>query len=205
MGQQHEVVDRLVNIIQGLQSQRETGQLMAKHGNGVAAEEGVVVFVNGRVTEARIGRRTGSEAFNRLSKWESCICWFVRSTAAEAPPRMFPSSNGDAGMLTPGGMFPSTPIPFSPSKAEPLEENFRAIRAPIAAVPPVPQPVSQSQWAFTRIERLGLSRAHRRLFLLIDGQRSLPELIRLMGRGEHDIYALLQDLENAAVIRILHN
>jgi DNA-binding MarR family transcriptional regulator len=52
-----------------------------------------------------------------------------------------------------------------------------------------------------RIAFAGLSRAHRRLFLLIDGFRPTTELIRLMGRSQAEVESLLQDLERAGVIR----
>jgi hypothetical protein len=52
------------------------------------------------------------------------------------------------------------------------------------------------------IENLQLSRAHRQLFLLINGQRSIEELILLSKRSQDEVLQLLRDLERAAVIRI---
>jgi hypothetical protein len=51
------------------------------------------------------------------------------------------------------------------------------------------------------IEHMGLSRTHRRLFLLIDGSRTVNELIRLMSHDPEDVQKLLQDLERAGVIQ----
>lgn len=51
------------------------------------------------------------------------------------------------------------------------------------------------------IEHMGLSRIHRRLFLLIDGGRTVKELIRLMAHEPEDVQRLLQDLERAGVIQ----
>src|SRR5437899_3071292 len=65
----------------------------------------------------------------------------------------------------------------------------------------VPYPIRPYDEALVWIERMGLSRAHRRLFLLIDGYRILPELVRLMGRREDEVNALLRDLEGADLIR----
>src|SRR5207248_5266370 len=65
----------------------------------------------------------------------------------------------------------------------------------------VPSPIRPYYDDLVWIERVGLSRAHRRLFLLIDGYRTIPELVRLMGRGEDEIKALLRDLEGADLIR----
>jgi len=47
---------------------------------------------------------------------------------------------------------------------------------------------------------MGLSRAHRRLFLLIDGKRSIDELAPLIGRTPDEVSELLRDLEHASVI-----
>jgi hypothetical protein len=52
------------------------------------------------------------------------------------------------------------------------------------------------------IEQMGLSRTHRRLFLLIDGRRSIKELMRLMAHEPVEILKLLQDLEGAGVIQV---
>lgn len=51
------------------------------------------------------------------------------------------------------------------------------------------------------IEQMGLSRAHRRLFLLIDGRRTPQELVRLMAQDPAEVYRLLKDLERAGVVQ----
>jgi hypothetical protein len=65
----------------------------------------------------------------------------------------------------------------------------------------IPYPILPYDEALAWIERVGLSRAHRRLFLLIDGYRTFPELVRLMGRVQEEVNALLRDLESAGLIR----
>ncbi len=52
------------------------------------------------------------------------------------------------------------------------------------------------------IEQAGFTRAHRRLFLLIDGSRSTAELVRLMGREQHEVRILLNQLEEAGLIQL---
>ncbi|TMD45306.1 MAG: MarR family transcriptional regulator [Chloroflexi bacterium] len=51
------------------------------------------------------------------------------------------------------------------------------------------------------IDQIGLSRAHRHLFLLIDGYRGIQELVRLMGREQDEVQRLLNDLELAGLIQ----
>jgi hypothetical protein len=52
------------------------------------------------------------------------------------------------------------------------------------------------------IEQAGFTRAHRRLFLLIDGSRSTAELVRLMGREQYEVRILLNQLEEAGLIQL---
>jgi Domain of unknown function (DUF4388) len=52
------------------------------------------------------------------------------------------------------------------------------------------------------LAQAGLSRTHRRLYLLIDGLRSPAELARLMGREGHAVQALLQELADAGLIQL---
>ena len=52
------------------------------------------------------------------------------------------------------------------------------------------------------IEQMGLSRTHRRLFLLIDGGRTVKDLARLMAYEPEAVLRLLQDLERAGVIQM---
>jgi hypothetical protein len=202
MWQQQGTGDSLASIIQQLQLRRETGRLIARHGREATSEEGIIVFVNGRVTEARIGRRTGSEVFNRLSRWENCSCQFVRSGDNSARP-ITGTLSGEM-LETPDNILPelSTPVDLSQRRTAPLEKIVWTAQSGHLPSPEVPSPVDQHYIGLQKIEQLGLSRAHRRLFLLIDGRRSAPDLARLMGRGKDEIDQLLQDLEQLAIIRI---
>src|SRR5262249_2339360 len=63
-----------------------------------------------------------------------------------------------------------------------------------------PQRTKPSELALQIIEKSGLTRAHRRLFLLIDGQRTIEELARLAGRSVEDVQVMLQDMERISVL-----
>ena len=65
----------------------------------------------------------------------------------------------------------------------------------------IPNQLRSPEDAVQRIDRMQLSRAHRRLFLLIDGHRTTADLARLMGRRQVEVDDLLQDLERADVIK----
>jgi hypothetical protein len=50
------------------------------------------------------------------------------------------------------------------------------------------------------MDRQGYSRLHRRLYLLIDGNRSIVELGNLIGRPIDETITMLSDLERAGLI-----
>jgi hypothetical protein len=52
------------------------------------------------------------------------------------------------------------------------------------------------------LDQQGLSRTHRRLFLLINGQRSIKDLAALIGRTLGETATMLADLERASLIQL---
>jgi Domain of unknown function (DUF4388) len=52
-----------------------------------------------------------------------------------------------------------------------------------------------------RFSRMGLSRVHWHLFLLVDGHRSAPQLARLLGHSMQETNTLLLELERAHLIQ----
>jgi DNA-binding IclR family transcriptional regulator len=46
-----------------------------------------------------------------------------------------------------------------------------------------------------------MPRTHRRLLLLVNGQRNISELTRILARPPEETQALLNDLERAGLIR----
>ncbi len=206
MSQQRETMtDRLVSVIRTIQLGRQTGVLTAQRGFGVSLEEGIITFVNGQVTQATLGRRAGSEALNALTIWGNCRYTFVSpenqaKTSITAPlpnDRPLPDTSKD----------PRTPIPFSRTQTEPLATGARGRNESVRQNTPAPLPIAPYriqplEFALRSIERLGLSRTHRHLLLLIDGERSITDLIRLTGRNQSEVYELLRALERAAIIKI---
>jgi hypothetical protein len=67
-----------------------------------------------------------------------------------------------------------------------------------SAVPHLVIPLEES---LRYVDQLGLSRQHRRLLLLVDGQRNVAEMVRLIGRTLYEVQQLLADLEQAKIIR----
>jgi hypothetical protein len=201
MSQQRETAtDRLVSIIQSIQLGRRTGTLTVRRGEGFTQEEGTIAFNKGQVTQTSAGRRTGSEALNWLTTWGNCRFTFVSNDTVENTSPLPPSHpTGEAGspvrqrLPLPGRQ--TEPLPTG----EPVRTRTGGLSNPILNAP---FRTRQIDSALRMIDNMGLSRAHRRLLLLIDGQRSTEELVRLMGRNPAEVYDLLHDLEQATVIQI---
>lgn len=209
--QQETATDRLVKVIQTIQIGRRTGVLTARRGEGVTLDEGAISFVNGQVMEASAGRRRGSEALNWLSTWSYCLYTFTPSIASElALPaaRTLDTAEQDTVVTAPLANG-SSQVPFSSRQTTPLptvDEDVPRSGPPGAPthVSVVPYRTQQIDAGLHIIDGVGLSRSHRHLFLLINGQRSIAELVRLMGRSQQEINGLLQDLERAAIIRVVY-
>ena len=203
--QQETATDQLVKVIQTVQIGRRTGVLTARRGEGVTLEEGAISFVNGQVTEASAGRRSGSEALNWLSTWSHCRYTFTSSIASElALPAARPFDIAEQDTAETALLAKASSRPPSPGRqTTPLPPQAEV--APRSEAPVVPYRTQQIEAGLRIIDGAGLSRSHRHLFLLIDGHRSTTGLVRLMGRSQQEINGLLQDLEQAALIRVVYS
>ncbi|GAC1362014.1 MAG: hypothetical protein NVS2B12_20280 [Ktedonobacteraceae bacterium] len=63
----------------------------------------------------------------------------------------------------------------------------------------------QGQDALLFLERSHASRLHRHVFLLLDGQRTTADIVRITGRSFAEISQLLDDLEQLGIIKQEHN
>jgi hypothetical protein len=228
---QQATTDRLVSVIQSIQLGRKTGILTARRGSGVTSEEGVVTFVNGQVVEARAGRRGGSVALNWLSTWGYSRYAFVSPTTDEvvwshtsSSANIFRSQKITDSLPMLGIQRPTTgrlPTRIESAPQALIPPSARSLRStkdlqgtttpPLGAdaeanaasrQPVVPYRTQLPESALRVIERTGLSRTHRHLFLLVDGRRSMTELTRLIGKREQDLVELLDDLQRASLVRV---
>jgi len=220
MSQQKEMMtDRLVGVISSIQRERRSGVLTVNRGEGIFLEEGTIVFANGQISQASVGRLRDSAARNWLSTWESCRFLFVPTSSESGVHDSQPSLPAQGHAASPSALGPpprmtdtrwpdpQTPMPSSlegqegPGLAgdrERIGKNGR-LDTPASAAP---YPIQQHDPALRLIEQQGLSRVHRQLFYLIDGRRSIVDLVRLTGKRGNELYKLLGDLERAHVIRI---
>ncbi|MBE3561109.1 MAG: DUF4388 domain-containing protein [Ktedonobacteraceae bacterium] len=211
---QEMVTDQLVHVIQTIQLGRGTGMLRVRRGREGTVEEGTITFVNGQVTDALVGRRKGSEAFNVLSTWSKCF--FIFSPAGPQQRTIFfttPPAHLQNGLAASSPQIqhapPSVPVsplrkrttsPPSPATTTTSSDSLSPTNSvPFSAVPHLIKPI---QAALRIIDTANLSRAHRQVLLLVNGQRTASEIARLTGRHEEEILRILQDLERVAIIQI---
>ena len=199
--QRETLTDSLADIIQILQIGFRSGTLTVERGEGQGLEEGYLIFVNGRVVDARTGQHTNWSAFNYLKTWGSCRFSFDSGAPASPMPGL-PSQpllngNGNGNGRVNGsraingsasGEFMTVTPPGFPGQQ--LDPSAR-----------VPVRSSSGEAALLHPDSTGLPRVHRRLLLLINGQRSYDDLARLMSRNFDEVRPLLDDLEQAGFIQ----
>jgi hypothetical protein len=205
MAQQRETItNSLANLIQVIQLGRKSGVLTVERGEGAAFEEGMITFVNGRAVEALAAFFNGQNALRWLGSWETCRYAFIPTPTSEIPVISAPISTPgfDQGM-TDTGTHPRIPTsPLRESAARRQASNGRT--EPVISLMPasaIPYPVKSLEESLQRVEQLGLSRQHRHLLLLGEGQRIVAEMVRLIGRAQNEVQRLLGDLEQARIIQ----
>ena len=176
--------DKLADVIQMLQMARKTGALLInRDGLDNTIEQGVLVLQNGQIVDASLGPYKGAEAFQRLRGWQ--LCYFVFQTVT--------SSSGPLPALTQMSPVNGNRVAGFNGGANPMTGPLRAGNAPQRRLP--------ANEVLPYFNRFGLTRLHRQLFLLIDGQRSVSELILLIGHRTDEVDILLDDLERAGLIQ----
>jgi hypothetical protein len=205
--------DRLTDVIQMLQMSRKTGILhINRDAAGNTIEQGAIMLQNGQIIDASLGSYRGAEAFQRLQGWQSC--YFVLQTSTQPgssslppPTQMSPVNrnpvtgfNNTGPLPNRGSGFRNTD-PLSSGGSSGFSNTGPLSNGGSAEARHVPQRTREVSAILPHFNRLGLTRLHRQLFLLIDGQRSVPELILLIGHRTDEVDTLLNDLERAGLIR----
>jgi hypothetical protein len=179
--------DQLANVIDAIQIGRKTGVLTVTRGEGGHREEGSILFVSGQVVRATIGFLIGADALQNMLGWTTCQFLFQPSPSSDMAS---PETNTRAL------------IPASPSiiQNSPVVDRMGTGEhsSPLLIIP---YRIYNVDIAIAEMAQRGLSRTHRRLFLLLDGQRSIKDLVILMGRSPNEIFQLLDQLEQAGFIR----
>ena len=197
------LTDRLANVIEVIQLGRKTGILAVERGEGSTFERGLIAFAKGQVTQASVGQRNGFAAFNVLKTWGACRFSFTPSATSQTtqPLATVKENTSTLRDLATDPTLRTQATAGNGRTGSAGGQGTNRVTQPDTSTSGVPYPIRPLEETLLQIERMGLSRTHRRLFLLVDGHRTRAELVRLMGRGEEEVYALLLDLEWAGVIQ----
>ncbi len=203
--QQGKITDNLASVIQIIRVESGTGELRAMRGEGIESERGSIKFVNGQIVYAQVGPYQGPTAFNILNTWGRCVFFFfavnmqhsgsLPALLPEPPQQHSPRDTTSVGILPfTGGQ---TPLPI-PQEHQP--ELPPATTIPSTAIP---RATMSAVKAVALIEKAELPRTYRQIFLLINGRRSVHDLIIRAGCAPEDMYRVLETFEKLAVIRII--
>lgn len=205
MPQQRETTtNNLADIIQLIQIAHRSGTLTVERGEGATFEEGTIIFTNGQITGAQIGPYTGATAMNRLSTWTACRFAFLITGELLLQPDSH-SFNGLSNIdhssasfppIQPKGMTPPPPSATNPGMQRLPQPHIA--QTPAALQKPYRVPTNGNVLSY--MDQVGLTREHRRLYMLIDGHRTTHELFALMGRNPEKVLELLRDLERSGLI-----
>jgi hypothetical protein len=204
--------DRLANVIQVLQLGQKTGRLIVERNTGSLFEQGIITFMQGQVVQASVNQQQGPDALNWLRSWGACRFAFTaeqRPTTTAHMPTITPpppTRHTTSGDRAPGTA-PLPPAASTPAYPSQMYTRITGnLRGPGQSTPTAwlatPYRTRHIEEGMHLIEHMGLSRTHRRLFLLIDGGRTVKELIRLMAHDPENVQRLLQDLQRAGVIQV---
>lgn len=216
MSQAGMATEQLISIIHSIKVGQKSGVLTARRGDSGMMEEGRIVFANGLMTQATTGRRSGLAAFNLLCTWGRCYYTFLPSPpeanqpvtpafpAEQFPPTTGPLSEAQrprvSGPQPAPGPDMERSLPVTPPPDVSTEYNHAGASAGPVEKRIIPYAILPLQEVLHLIDQHRLSRSHRQLFLLIDGRRSLVELMHLTRKSAEEIQTLLRDLERLGAI-----
>jgi hypothetical protein len=174
--------DKLADVIQMLLFVQKTGILtVQRESSNNVLEEGSLYLRSGQIVDAAIGNLRGADALKKLSTWTRCYFVFQASS---------PTASSPLGPVTP-----------APSEQRAPVRRTESLSASTAFSSVIPCRTDQFQRSLPDFERLGISRMHRQLFLLADGQRSIEALAKLLGRHPQEVLLLFSDLESLQLLR----
>ncbi len=173
--QRQTMTDRLADVIHIIHIGGKSGVLAVERETG---EEGFITFVDGRVVEAQVGSQNGLAAFNYLNTWQTCRFSLLTHNAHETS--------------TP--VYTTQPLPLITT-----QKNDVSAETSVSHTAPLRMQLGEE--VLQQPGTMQLPRLHRRLLLLIDGQRGHGDLARLMSRSVDEIQELLDDLERSGLIQ----
>lgn len=196
------MTDCLADVIQIIQMGEKSGVLTVERGENRTYEEGLIRFASGRVVEARTNQQSGMTAFTYLNSWQVCRFSFIAQISSDVSLPL-QSTQPLPASRTKTNTLPDTNTSY-PNSMAPFDQDERLYPYPGVPGPrfAIPIRLQAGEEIVQHPEYpASLPRVHRRLLMLIDGQRSISELARLISRSIEETQQLLDDLERSDFIQ----
>ena len=194
--------NRLADIIHIIRMGERSGVLTAERGEGQTREEGFIAFNNGQVVEAKANGQSGPSAFNYLNSWQACRFSFTTQTT-HRPSSPLQVTQPMASLHSYAANTVFTDNSLHPDRIARMTGRLPENHSMSAGTPlNLPSRLPAGEETLQRPElNARLPRISRRLLLLVNGQRNVSELARLMARSNDELQQLLDELERSGLIR----
>jgi len=195
VAEQYLSTGRLENVLHLIELGKQTGILKAIHAGSPLREQGQIVYHAGKPIEASVGRLTGAAALSVMQSWDKALYLFEESPVKPAPTNI--GQTPAVGHSAPASPPPPVTAPLPPT---PPAASLRP--QPVSSLPPsqmlrrVPRPTTRAD----SVDQHRLDRQTRMVLLLVDGQRTVDDLARLIHRSPDDIVATLNALSALQLI-----
>jgi Domain of unknown function (DUF4388) len=212
--------NKLSNVIDVVEMGRRNGMLSVERGGGSVLEVGEIYFVSGVPAYAALAGLRGREALQALGTWGPCRFAFD-TESTQPPPNIFLTDPSLHATLRDQPF--STPPSASPRPAAGRQGTGRLQTRPLGPrqtgpfnqydsdTPPNVFPNAGNLGRRPRrapdvrdlmmvVTTYNLSRNHRTVLLLADGEHTILDLARLSSKSVDEITVLLADLESRGLV-----
>jgi len=185
------------SLLEIARTRQRSGLLSIEYSQGGFTEAGEVYLVAGQPIYARVGNLAGSPALHRLLSWRN-ISFAFAANALRPPANIFPppglKSTEPNLHLNSRGFIP-LPTTDKLRQSDALRPEQAALLGPGAEhlVPRKVEPVRD-------IASLSLTRRQRLIYFLVDGQRTVADLVRTANKTVLEIGATLGELQQQGLI-----
>jgi hypothetical protein len=189
-------IDSLSEVILTLAYGGMSGLLIARRENDPQAEEGKILFSQGKIVEATAPYRMGADALAWMRTWKGCVFSFHPSEESQhmlaVSPKVLDNRIGTGKIAAPRREPPAGGVSETAKGTVVLPNAQFSGR--------VPYRIESNEKALQWLKAARHSRLHRHVFLLVDGRRSVDDLVRLTGHGRDEVISCLRDLKKLRII-----
>ncbi len=189
--------ERMSDLFALIRTRRQSGLLSIERYENGRFEEGEISFQKGQPVDAHVGNRGGQDAISWLLMWRQVYFLFTPDSLAST--NIVPPASPQPPVQTTRPLSPLPPErPQSNANIHPLSLAPPTSNAKSAFYNRVPRKLVHEQ----NIMELPLTRPQRSLYLLIDGHRTVADLIRFTNKDVQEVYHLLTELQSRGLILV---